>query len=242
MNVSACLVTRGDVDMQPVLDSLPPEWEVIVYNNHSQYDNAATVWRFTTPDREWEPNACGALSDLAVYGRYAAIEHATHDLIYVQDDDVIVSDPQAIVNRRTELQYRVIEQVRDGKWITGAETVVCNMPQEFRHAFYDHHSLVGFGACFHRDAPQRAFERYARFYAHRARINPDVPVGLDLTSPRILRTCDMVFTGLTPRVLVDVPKENLPYAEDAGRMYRTPGYVTERQDMLDLVRQVRDGR
>ena len=37
-------------------------------------------------------------ADLSVYGRYAAIEDARGDLIYVQDDDVIVSDPQAIVD------------------------------------------------------------------------------------------------------------------------------------------------
>ena len=49
------------------------------------------------------------------------------------------------------------------------------------------------------------------------------------------RTCDIVLTALTPRVLVDVPKENLPWAEGEERMYRQPEHVGERKRMLDTV-------
>ena len=66
MNVTACLVTRGNVDMQPILDSIPDEWEKIVWNNAER-------------------------DDLGIYGRYAAIAEATHDVIVTQDDDLIVT-------------------------------------------------------------------------------------------------------------------------------------------------------
>ena len=89
--------------------------------------------------------------DLAVYGRYAAIEFCTHDLILTQDDDVIVSDPQAIVD------------AWNAEWCGGVESgwdgVVCNTPPEFRPHYPDS-GLVGFGAAFHRDAPARAFARW----------------------------------------------------------------------------------
>lgn len=65
MNVSACLVTRGDVDLAPILDSLPFD-DIVVWNN---------------TERE----------DLGIYGRYAAIAEAKHDVIVTQDDDLIVT-------------------------------------------------------------------------------------------------------------------------------------------------------
>lgn len=63
--VSACLVTRGDVDMQPILDSLPFD-DIVVWDNSQR-------------------------EDLGIYGRYAAIAEAKHDVIVTQDDDLIVT-------------------------------------------------------------------------------------------------------------------------------------------------------
>jgi hypothetical protein len=215
VNVSAIIVTRGNVDLKPVLNSLPWEWEIIVWDNSYGY-----VKRQPPGGRDWNtwtsigrgPNA----PDLSVYGRYAAIEYASHDLIYVQDDDVIVSDPQAIV----VAWYEALEHPDN---FNGENMVVANMPQEFRHDGYTDSCLVGFGACFHRDLPGKAFERF--FAGNPAR---------DMLA--FNRCCDVVFTALTPRVLVDVTKENLPYATDASRMYRQPDHVGGRQRMLDLVR------
>jgi hypothetical protein len=201
--------------MQPVLDSLPPEWEKIVWNN----DTGRCSIQVTINDKTgWAHH--GGHSDLSVYGRYAAIEYASHDLIYVQDDDVIVSDPQAIVDR----------------WLYDVEgegtgySVVANMPQEFRHDGYTDSCLVGFGSCFHRDLPQRAFSKYAVWKSTR----PEPP------TPEFLRTCDVVFTTLTPRVLVDVPKTDREMASDPNRMWKQPGHVGGRTRMLELARQVRD--
>lgn len=64
-DVSAVLVTRGDVDLSPILASLPFA-DVVVWDNSKR-------------------------QDLGVFGRYAAIAEAKHDVIYTQDDDVLVS-------------------------------------------------------------------------------------------------------------------------------------------------------
>ena len=222
MNVSAIIVTRGDVNLGDVVESLPQEWEVLVWNN-----GLKALDRFEPVERarRWR----GVVGDLAVYGRYAAIEHASNDLIYVQDDDC-VTDPAAIVdawhaNRGYEGARAFVDHV------------VCNMPQEFRHDFYRDHALVGFGAAFHRDAPGRAFER---FHVGKKEVRPEDDWAHGDGQPYgFYRTCDIVFTALTPRVLVDVPKTNLWWAEDESRMYRQPQHVEERQRMLELVRQVR---
>lgn len=194
MSVSACVVTRGDVDLSPVLESLLLAGieETIVWDN-SRTDQ-----------------------DLAVYGRYAAIDHARGDLIYVQDDDCVLP-PSSI--------EEIVWQSDSGSAEYGR--LVCNMPANFRHAFYERHALVGFGACFHRDAPERAFARLHEYGS---------PLG-----DFFHRTCDIVFTSLTPYAMVDVPYENLPWADAPNRMWKLPKHVEERQRMLDLVKQVPSG-
>lgn len=64
--VSAVLVTRGDVDLTPILLTL--QWcdDVIVWDNSRR-------------------------EDLGIYGRYAAIAEAKHKVVYTQDDDVVVT-------------------------------------------------------------------------------------------------------------------------------------------------------
>lgn len=69
--VTACLVTRGDVDMTAIIASLPYD-DVIVWDN-SRRENLRT------------------------YGRYAAIAEAANDVIYVQDDDHILHDHQGLL-------------------------------------------------------------------------------------------------------------------------------------------------
>jgi hypothetical protein len=64
-DVTACLVTRGNVNMDPILDSLIFP-NVIVWNNL---------------ERE----------DARTYGRYLAAEEASTDVVYFQDDDTLVS-------------------------------------------------------------------------------------------------------------------------------------------------------
>ena len=63
--VTAVLVTRGDIDLQPVLDSL-------IFENVVVYDNSA------------EP-------DEKTYGRVLAALRAETDIVYSQDDDILHS-------------------------------------------------------------------------------------------------------------------------------------------------------
>lgn len=63
VNVSAVLVTRGNVDLAPIVRSLPFD-DIVVWDNSQR-------------------------EDLGLYGRYAGIAEAKHDVIYVQDDDLL---------------------------------------------------------------------------------------------------------------------------------------------------------
>lgn len=153
--------------------------------------------------------------DVGVYGRYIATREVSNDLVYVQDDDCVVSDPEVIV---AELLHRP----------HGARHVCCNMPPEFRHDFYVDHALVGFGACFERTVPDNCFSKFGQL--HREVVPQDF----------FNRTCDIVVTGLSRRTLVDVPYENLPWASSDNRMWKQPTHVEERARMLELVKKVRD--
>lgn len=62
--VTACLVTRGDCDMQPILDSL-------IFDRVMVWDNSER-------------------SDMKTFGRYAAAALASSDVVYFQDDDCLV--------------------------------------------------------------------------------------------------------------------------------------------------------
>jgi hypothetical protein len=63
-DVTAVIVTRGDVDLAPILATLP-YGETIVWNN---------------AERGWESRC---------FGRYLATVEATRPFIYFQDDDVV---------------------------------------------------------------------------------------------------------------------------------------------------------
>lgn len=212
MNVSVVIPTRGNVDLQPVIDSLPPAWEIVFWDNGERM--------VTRSDGFAE-----VCSDLSVYGRYAAIQYATHDLCFTQDDDVIVSDPQAIVDAWMECGADwpdEAEEIRRG-------LLVANMPQEFRPHYTDS-CLVGFGACFHRDLPGRAFLEFAELRGLEA--GWPTKKGAEFFN----RCCDVVFTTLTPRVLMDVPKVDREFASDPDRMWKQPEHHGERQRMLALAR------
>jgi hypothetical protein len=72
VNVSAVIVTRGDVPLGPILDTLvdPRIDDVIVWDNSVRHD-------------------------VKTWGRHAALAEARHRVIYSQDDD-LVHTPEAI--------------------------------------------------------------------------------------------------------------------------------------------------
>lgn len=65
-DVSAVLVTRGDVDLTPIIESLPYS-EIVIWDNSTR------------------------MVDYGVFGRYVAIGEATRPLVYFQDDDCLVN-------------------------------------------------------------------------------------------------------------------------------------------------------
>lgn len=70
--VSAVLITRGDVDMEPILETLPYE-DVVVWNGRERQERPGT------------------------YGRYLAMAEARNSVIYLQDDDCIFREHDAIL-------------------------------------------------------------------------------------------------------------------------------------------------
>jgi hypothetical protein len=253
--ISAIIVTRGGQNLMPILDSIPDEWQKLVWDNGTgrlhDFDNGSPRFSYFCE-----------VPDLKVYGRYAAIEkRAVGDVIYVQDDDVIVSDPGGIVDAWAKEGTRRALKGGSTYYTESAgsslppdlsrDFVVCNMPQEFRHDFYEDHALVGFGAAFHRDAPARAFERMWNIRSSElglegmSKMSPMMEKAFEVAKDPVmwpaffLRTCDIVFTGLTPRVLVDVPYERMPWDSDPDRMWKQPDHLAERSEMLKLVKGVR---
>lgn len=227
--------------MAPVIDSFPDDWEVITYDNGD-----GIVYR--NLGSSCEIVATG-MPDRMGYARHAAIEFASSELILTADDDVIVSDPQAIVD--TFLDIHVcsdhgpmhLETSRSGHrvWTCGIEhswgytqgkpaipdEIVVNLPHEFRPHYPDS-AMLGFGACYHRSLPPAVF---ARFFA---------ATGLTEDDPLFMRESDRTLTVLAPRVLVDIPKQDREFANDDNRLWKQPDHVEMRERMLTLARQVRD--
>ena len=71
-DVSAVLVTRGDVDMLPIIETLP-YGEIVLWDNSKRP------------------------VDYGVFGRYIAIGETTRPLVYFQDDDCLVSCHESLL-------------------------------------------------------------------------------------------------------------------------------------------------
>lgn len=112
-DISAVLVTRGDCDLAPILESI----------SFSEVDDVV-IW-----DNSVRPN-------LSVYGRYAGMLEAKHELIYVQDDDTLVPVQD------------LIDAYDGGR--------LCNMPPS--RTEYTDSSLLGWGAIFPQADADEAFE------------------------------------------------------------------------------------
>lgn len=178
--ISAVLVTRGNVPMEPIIESLPFD-DIVIWDNSER-------------------------DDLFVYGRYAAIAEAKHDIIYVQDDDVILP-PESL-------------DLLIAAYATGI--ITANMPERFL-PYYTDSCLVGFGSVFDRELPGNAFGRFGSKSIVRY-------------ENRFKRACDVVFTAMTPFKSLDLPYTQLSYATGSDRMYQQPGHSKERADMLEEAR------
>ncbi len=190
-DVCGIVVTRGDVGIRRVLEPLAPLGDLVIWDNSQR-------------------------EDLAVYGRYAAIDETDKKAILVVDDDVAL---------HSESVEALLAAYRPG-------VLVANMPDEHRRR-YPSSALVGFGAIFDRDLPFSAFDGLWSA--------PSVLTKADfdgLAGGAFNRTCDVIFSALTPRRLVDLPFDHLEHTWAENRMYLQPGNTEERTHMLDLARKV----
>lgn len=149
--------------------------------------------------------------NLRVFGRYEAINDAAHEVILVQDDDFVL--PRESIDA-------LVAAYQPGK-------IVANMPKRFRGRYPDS-CLVGMGAIFDSHLPRLAFNTFIRHSK------------TDLAEQTFFRTCDVIFTTLTPYRLVDLPVDDTEWTYAANRMYREKTHTPERTHVLRLARAVRD--
>lgn len=106
--VSAVVVTRGDVDLSPILDSL-------IYDE-------CIVWDNSTKDRNY-----------SVYGRYLAMAECKHDVIFFSDDDVLFTahdellaayEPNRITCNMPSPWYENMQYDQLGMCLVGAGSLV----------------------------------------------------------------------------------------------------------------------
>lgn len=121
---------------------------------------------------------------------------------------IYVQDDDCIVPRDA-IRYLAEERRRRG--------LIVNMPEAHRKG--EPQALVGWGAVFEWHQPEDAFRRWR--------------AGGGRSDEVFRRTCDIVFSVLTPFERFDLGHENLPWAHDPDRMHRTPGYAEERAEILE---------
>ena len=117
-DVSAIIVTRGNVSLDPILETLPYD-DVIVWDN-SKHEH-----------------------DLKIFGRYAAIPRAKHSVVYWQDDDVIFTAHDELLET---YQPGVAIGNMDQAWVDGAG--------------YAHTCLFGAGSLCDAHLPAEVFRKY----------------------------------------------------------------------------------
>ena len=192
MNVSVVIVTRGDVELAPIIGQDWPDevQEIVVWDNSVE-------------------------TDYKVYGRYAAIARTAHPVIYVQDDDCLTPATE------------IIAAYEPGR-------LVANMPRS-RWEGYPDSALVGWGAVFDRLLPTIAIGKFADGMGVESFVEM-----ADEMREDIFITCDVLFSAMTPRTIVDFPFTHLPWAEGPDRMFTSrPTHNHERQWMLDRCRAIR---
>lgn len=185
VKVTAILVTRGNVPYGEVTASIaaaPSVAQVVIWDNSKR-------------------------ENLSVYGRYAGLVDADHDVIYVQDDDCLVD------------VERVIAAYEPGR-------LVANMPRS-RWDDYPDSTLVGWGAVFDRGLPGIAFWKYETYNLFQGSVDA------------FRRDCDLVFSALTPRTVIDADFEHLPWAETQGRLFKQAGHAKLRATLLAECRRIR---
>ena len=186
LEVTAVIVTRGDCDLEPILASLIFD-KVCIWNNQ-------------------------VALDLGAYGRYQAIaDHVETAIVYVQDDDCIVSE---------EDQWRLLDAYEP-------EVLTALMPPER----IDYHDtvLIGWGAVFDRGLPAQAFAKWTAT-GHT----------MDSREFRVVGA-DFIFPILSKWKRLDGYHRDLPHAHAANRTWASfPFYGQVKEAFLHEGRVIRD--
>lgn len=213
MKVSAVIVTRGNVDLDPIfesLDGIPLIDEVVTYRNGDR----VSVKRKDGSYYMDGGNPKRRIPDLTVYGRYEAMKWARNPVVYVQDDDCLIDAASVIAAYEPN---RLVSNMPKSRWLD-----------------YPDSAMVGWGAVFDRVLPWNAFEHFLNWTIVNDELGPDIG-GEDIFN----RCSDVVFSSLTPRSVIDVGFEHLPWAEGPDRMFKQPGHKDERDLVLAFARRVR---
>ena len=183
--VSAVLVTRGDVDMRPIIAALP-YGEIVVWDNSKR------------------PH------DAKVFGRYLGIAEAKNQVIYVQDDDCIV--------RYHDL---LLDAYEPG-------VVVGSMPYPAEQ--YADTTLLGWGALFDRELPQKAFDLWATVHPLDDYFREKE---CEYAFPMLSRT--KTVYGFAERIIAGEQIEERP-----NRTWKRPDHFARTAAALAKAREVRD--
>ncbi|MCE7988992.1 MAG: glycosyltransferase family 2 protein [Caldilinea sp. CFX5] len=194
--VSACLLSwKRPYNMQPIVDSLRRHDfidEILVWNNNPEVKLAlrgANVRVIQSPQNE------------ICYGRYLCAREAQHNIIYVQDDDVIVG------NVPTLLHHFLCDDSR----ITHALSSQ-HLRQRQRYIYAQgHHALVGWGAFFQKAWLDRL----------------DAYVARDGCDALLRRGADKIFTILLGRTHNTISAVLQPLRDSTTQgiaMYREPAH------------------
>jgi len=176
--VTACIPTRGNVDLREILDTL-------IFKNVIVKDNSQG-WTGT-------------------YGRYMAIGEATTDVVYTQDDDVIVP---------AETQQAMCDMYADGEMLS-------NMEPGWHKSEYGELAWFGWGALIRRDLPEQAFDRWR-----------SAGYSTDTREFRLFG-CDVVCSILTPHRRVALAYEHLPHAFGEDRLYKQGQFWEWKRDFYE---------
>ena len=135
--------------------------------------------------------------NLGIYGRFAAIEEAKHDVIATHDDDVIVTH-----------WAEILDAYEPG-------VTVINYPQEWAGDI----PWISCGCVFDKGTEQRVFDLY----------QTEWPLDDDL----MFYICDGVFAELAlPRKVLAFPYQEMPWANDSGRVSTEPGWYNGKRDLI----------
>jgi hypothetical protein len=165
-DVSAVIVTRGDVDLDPILATLPFS-DVVIWN-----------------DMERGSKGC--------YGRWLAMEECENDVIFLQDDDLIFTAHEELLN------------------VYEPDRITTNMPSPwYENTGYAEMrvGLVGAGSLVPRGLHEPAVEHYLAHF-------PEDRLFLDY--------CDFIIGALTPYERFDFGYEILPCASAPNRIWTQP--------------------